>query len=223
MYNGKFVVIEGLDGSGKATQTALICEKFAKKNKKFCKLSFPDYNEPSSALVKMYMNSEFGSSPDDVNVYAAASFYAVDRYASYKKFWKNKYESGQPIIADRYTTSNEIYQLCRLEKTWWNDFLDWLEDYEYNKLGLPRPDLVIYLDMPVEVSQKLMRCRYDDDESKCDLYEKNVEFLKKCRETAMYTAEKLGWKIISCCENGQPEPIYKITDALENLIEPLLV
>lgn len=222
MSKGKFVVIEGLDGSGKATQTELICKKLTKRNKKFCKLSFPDYNEPSSALVKMYMNSEFGSSPDDVNVYAAASFYAVDRYASYKKFWKCNYENGQIIIADRYTTSNEIYQLCRLEKSQWDGYLKWLEDYEYSKLGLPKPDLVIYLDMPVEVSQKLMKGRYNGDESKKDLYEKNVEFLKKCRETAMYTAKKFGWKVVSCSENGAPRPIDEINDLIENLIEPLI-
>ena len=222
MSKGKFAVIEGLDGSGKATQTELICEKLTKRNKKFCKLSFPDYNEPSSALVKMYMNSEFGSSPDDVNVYAASSFYAVDRYASYKKFWKNKYENGQLIIADRYTTSNEIYQLCRLGKSRWDVYLDWLEDYENSKLGLPKPDLVIYLEMPVDVSQKLMQNRYNGDVSKKDLYEKNVEFLKKCRATAMYTAKKFDWKVIPCSENGAPKPIDEINHLLEILIEPLI-
>lgn len=222
MSKGKFVVIEGLDGSGKATQTELICGNLTKRNKKFCKLSFPDYNEPSSALVKMYMNSEFGSSPDDVNVYAASSFYAVDRYASYKKFWKRNYENGQIIIADRYTTSNEIYQLCRLEKSQWDGYLEWLEDYEYSKLGLPKPDLVVYLDMPVEVSQKLMKSRYNGDDSKKDLYEKNVEFLKKCRETAMYTAKKFGWKVVPCSENGESKPIGEINDLVENLIEPLI-
>ena len=222
MKDGRLIVLEGLDGSGKATQTELICKKLTKRNKKFCKLSFPDYNEPSSALVKMYMNSEFGSSPDDVNVYAASSFYAVDRYASYKKFWKRNYENGQIIIADRYTTSNEIYQLCRLEKSQWDGYLEWLEDYEYSKLGLPKPDLVIYLDMPVEVSQKLMKSRYNGDDSKKDLYEKNVDFLKKCRETAMHTAKKFGWKVVSCSENGAPKPIGEISDLVENLIEPLI-
>ena len=185
-------------------------------------MSFPNYDEPSSALVKMYLNSEFGNSPDDVNVYAAASFYAVDRYASYKKFWQENYENGQIIIADRYTTSNEIYQLCRLKKSQWDEYLCWLEDYEYNKLGLPKPDLVAYLDMPVEVSQKLMQNRYNGDNSKKDLYEKNVEFLKKCRETAMYTAQKFDWKVVPCSEGEKPKPISEINGLLENLIEPLI-
>ena len=185
-------------------------------------MSFPNYDEPSSALVKMYLNSEFGNSPDDVNVYAAASFYAVDRYASYKKFWQENYENGQIIIADRYTTSNEIYQLCRLKKSQWDEYLCWLEDYEYNKLGLPKPDLVAYLDMPVEVSQKLMQNRYNGDNSKKDLYEKNVEFLKKRRETAMYTSQKFDWKVVPCSEGEKPKPISEINGLLENLIEPLI-
>ena len=184
-------------------------------------MSFPDYTQPSSALVKMYLNSEFGKSPDDVNVYAVSSFYAVDRYASYKKFWKSRYEDGQLIIADRYTTSNAIYQLCRLPENLWDEYIMWLEDYEYNKLSLPKPDLVVYLDMPIEISQKLMKSRYNGDESKKDLHEKNVEFLKKCREAAMYASKKLNWKIISCCENEIPKPIYEINCAIESLIEDL--
>lgn len=222
MPRGKFVVIEGLDGSGKATQTDLVCKKFEEEGRDFCKLSFPDYNQPSSALVKMYLNSEFGSSPESVNAYAAASFYAVDRYASYKKFWQSNYESGQTIIADRYSTSNAIYQLCRLPQNRWDEYLAWLEDYEYKKLELPRPDLVVYLDMPVEVSQKLMQRRYNGDESKKDLHEKNVQFLEKCRESAMYAAKKLGWKVISCSKKGFPKPIFEINDAIVGYIKSLV-
>lgn len=223
MSTGKFIVIEGLDGSGKATQTKLICEKLKKKHKKVCQLSFPDYNEPSSALVRMYLNSEFGDSPDDVNVYAASSFYAVDRYASYKRFWKDKYEGGQTIVADRYTTSNAIYQLCRLDREDWDEYIEWMEDYEYGKLELPRPDLVVYLDMQVDVSQMLIQERYNGDDSKKDLHEKDVEFLKKCREAAMYSAKKLGWKVVNSSENGVPKPIEEINKAVEILIEQNVV
>ena len=223
MSTGKFIVIEGLDGSGKATQTKLICEKLKKKHKKVCQLSFPDYNEPSSALVRMYLNSEFGDSPDDVNVYAASSFYAVDRYASYKRFWKDKYEGGQTIVADRYTTSNAIYQLCRLDREDWDEYIEWVEDYEYGKLELPQPDLVVYLDMQVDVSQMLMQERYNGDDSKKDLHEKDVEFLKKCREEAMYSAKKMGWKVVNSSENGVPKPIEKINKAIEILIEQNVV
>lgn len=218
MSRGKLIVIEGLDGSGKATQTSLLCEKLARQKKAFRKLSFPDYDEPSSALVKMYLNSEFGASPEEVNVYAASSFYAVDRYASFKKFWRTDYENGKIIVADRYTTSNAIYQLCRLDKPRWSDYLAWLEDYEYCKLELPRPDLVIYLDMPVEVSQRLMSQRYHGDDSQKDLHEKNVDFLRKCREASMYTAEKLNWQVIPCSEDGFPKKVEVISAAVEDVL-----
>lgn len=212
MEKGKLIVMEGLDGSGKATQTRILCSEIRKYNKSVCKVSFPDYNEPSSSLVKMYLNSEFGQSPEDVNPYAAASFYAVDRFASYNKFWKGRYQKGQIIIADRYTTSNAVYQLEKLPKEKWDDFLNWLEDYEYNKLCLPKPDFVIYLDMPIEISQKFMTGRYEGKESKKDLHEKNVEFLKNCREAALYTAEKLNWKIIKCSKENKPKSIDEIKE-----------
>lgn len=222
MPRGKFIVIEGLDGSGKATQTNLIYEHLQKRGNSVCKLSFPDYNDPSSSLVKMYLNSEFGPSPEDVNAYAVSSFFAVDRYASYKRFWKDKYENGQVILADRYTTSNAIYQLARLEKSLWNEYITWLEDYEYGKLELPKPDMVIYLDMPIDISQRFMTKRYDGDESKKDIYEKNINFLEKCRNTSLYAAEKLGWKIINCSENGKPRTISEINNNIENLIEEVI-
>ncbi|MDR1254092.1 MAG: deoxynucleoside kinase [Oscillospiraceae bacterium] len=203
MY-GKLIVIEGLDGSGKATQTALLAKSIENLKEKVFSISFPDYNEPSSDFVKIYLNSELGNDPEAVNAFAASSFYAIDRYVSFVKFWKNKYESGYTIIADRYTTSNSIYQLAKFPKTLWDNYLLWLEDYEYDKLKLPRPHLVIYLDVPVEVSQKLMLKRYNGIPEKMDLHEKNVNFLNSCRVAALYTAKKMGWFIINCCdENNQ--------------------
>ena len=219
MEKGKLIVMEGLDGSGKATQTRILCSEIRKYKKSVCRVSFPDYNEPSSSLVKMYLNSEFGQSPEDVNPYAAASFYAVDRFSSYNKFWKERYQKGQIIIADRYTTSNAVYQLEKLPKEKWDDFINWLEDYEYNKLDLPRPDLVIYLDMPIEISQKFMTGRYEGKESKKDLHEKNIEFLKNCREAALYTAEKLNWKIIKCSKENKPKSIDEIKESVIDIVK----
>ena len=162
----KLIVIEGLDGSGKATQTRLLKESLEGMGKEVRKLTFPDYDNPSSSLVRMYLDGVFGDKPDDVNAYAASAFYAVDRYASYRQFWEGDYRSGKIILADRYATSNAIYQLTKVENTQWDGFLGWIEDFEYNKLEIPQPDLVIYLDMPPDVSQKLMTLRYGGDESK---------------------------------------------------------
>ncbi len=215
---GKLIVLEGLDGCGKNTQTRLLTERFKKENLDVKYITFPNYEYASSSLVKMYLNSEFGSSPDDVNAYAAASFYAVDRYASFKKYWQKFYENGGVILCDRYTTSNAIYQMCKLEKKFWNEYLTWLYDYEYDKLGLPRPDSVIYLRGDIEVSQKLMAGRYEGDESKKDLHESNIKFLKKCSEAASYVAKKDGWKIIDCCKNGEMRGKNEIHEEIIKII-----
>ncbi len=206
------IVIEGLDGSGKATQTALLEAKLKGKGIPVRHVSFPDYAEPSSELVKMYLNGAFGSDPDAVNAYAASLFYAVDRYASYKRLWQTDYEAGTVILADRYATSNAIYQMTKLPQTQWPDFLQWLSDLEYDKMGLPRPDRTIYLDMPPEVSQKMLSARYHGDESKKDIHESHVEFLRKCRETALYAGESWQWCRIDCAKDDAPRPIDAIAE-----------
>lgn len=215
---GKLIVLEGLDGCGKNTQTKLLTEHLKKENMNVKYITFPNYDDASSSLVKMYLNSEFGGSPDDVNAYAAASFYAVDRYASLKKYWQEFYENGGVVICDRYTTSNAVYQMCKLEKIFWDEYLTWLYDYEYDKLGLPRPDSVIYLRGEIEISQRLMAGRYEGDESKKDLHESNIKFLKKCSEAALYVAKKDDWKIIDCCKNGEMRGKNEIHEEIIKII-----
>lgn len=221
LNNSKLVVIEGLDGSGKSTQFEIIDKIFTQNNIPHKSISFPDYDKPSSALIKMYLSGEFSKNAKDINAYAASSFYAVDRYASYKLFWEEAYTKGEFILASRYVTSNSIYQMVKCEKSEWDSYLDWLSEYEYEKLGLPKPDLVIFLDMPVEISQKLMTGRYDGDESKKDIHEVDIEFLNSCREAALYTAEKQDWKIIYCSDGGSPLPIDVITDEILTEINKL--
>ena len=163
---GKLIVIEGLDGSGKATQAKLLAQTLAENGERVKKITFPDYESDSSALVRMYLHGEFGSKPGDVNAYAASAFYAVDRYASFKKDWGEVYQSGGLIIADRYATSNGIHQCSKLDESDWDEYLKWLDDFEYKKLGIPAPDTVIYLKADVEtlISQILKRGRaYEGD------------------------------------------------------------
>lgn len=216
--SAKFIVIEGLDGSGKATQTKILAEKIKQNGKNVKQLEFPDYDSPSSALVKMYLGGEFGKKADDVNAFAASAFYAVDRVASYLKFWKADYQSDTVILCDRYATSNIIYQMSKLDKSDWNAFIDWQADFEYDKLQIPKPDLVIYLDVEPEVSQKLLLKRYNGDDSKKDLHEKDLNFLLECRQSALYAAKKCGWVVINCCENGEIKPIEKIALEIENVV-----
>lgn len=197
------IVIEGLDGSGKATNATALYDKLCKMGKDALKITFPDYQSDSSALVKMYLAGKFGDRPSDVNAYAASAFYAVDRFASFKSGWKDAYERGAWIIADRYTTSNAVHQASKLDGEQRDRYLDWLYDFEFDKMGLPRPDAVIYLDVDPEVSQRLMSGRYNGDENKKDIHEKDTGYLEKSRQAALYAAARLDWNVCHLCENGQ--------------------
>ena len=215
---GKLIVIEGLDGSGKSTQLDLLKENLKLRNMDFKSVSFPDYESDSSALVKMYLSGKFGNSPSDVNAYAASVFYTVDRFASFKTDWGEYYKSGGTVISGRYTTSNAIHQTCKLDEKDWNAYLDWLYDFEYSKIGIPKPDKVIFLDVPVEISQKLLSSRYNGDENKKDIHESDVKYLEKCRKAAYYTAKYSGWITVSCAQNGVIRSKEDIAEEIFNLV-----
>jgi dTMP kinase len=216
---GKLIVIEGLDGSGKSTQLDLLYENLKKKGIDCKSVSFPDYDNPSSTLVKMYLAGNFGKKPGDVNAFAASVFYTVDRYASYKANWGEYYNNGGTIVSGRYTTSNAVHQASKLPESEWEDFLSWLYDFEYNKIGIPAPDKVIFLDMPVEVSQKLLTGRYHGDEGKKDIHEKDKDYLARCRESAVFTARHSGWTIIPCAKDGEARSIEDIAkDVLDEVL-----
>jgi len=212
--SGKLIVLEGLDGSGKSTQFERLDKILTEQGISHKAISFPDYDQPSSALVKLYLGGEISKDPKDINAFAASSFYAVDRYVSYKKFWEEDYKKGSLILAARYVTSNAIYQMVKLDRSEWDRYLDWLCHYEYELLELPKPDKVVFLDMPVEISQKLLSGRYNGDEGKKDIHEANVAFLRACRETALYSAEKLGWEVIPCSDGSEPLDRDTITERL---------
>ena len=216
---GKLIVIEGTDGSGKSTQFRLLTDRLESEQVKFQKLVFPQYSEPSSALIRMYLGGEFGKSPSDVNAYAASAFYSVDRYASYRKVWGKWYEEGGLVVSDRYTTSNAVHQASKEPEDKREDFLNWLFDFEYKKLGIPAPDRVIYLNVDPAVSQALMTARYRGDENKKDIHERDIAYLRHSREAAAYCAEKLGWETVDCCRDGQMRSIEDIHKDVMKLLE----
>lgn len=217
---GKLIVIEGLDGSGKSTQLNLLFKNLKNMGIDCESVSFPDYESQSSALIKMYLNGDFGKKPQDVNAFAASVFYAADRYASFKTKWGEYYLGGGTVISGRYTTSNAVHQASKLPESEWESFLSWLYDFEYNKIGIPKPDKVIFLDMPIEVSQKLLSKRYKGDSSKKDIHESDTEYLNKCRKAAVFTAKFSDWEIIPCSKDGEARPLKDIAkDILDSVLK----
>ena len=207
---GKLIVIEGTDGSGKSTQFRLMSEHLEKDGITFKHLVFPRYSEESSALIRMYLGGQFGSNPSDVNAYAASAFYAVDRFASYKMDWGQWYEDGGVILSDRYTTSNAVHQASKETGENREKFLQWLYDFEYDKMSLPQPDLIIYLDVPTDYTEKMMRKREQDTNTSADIHEKDMQYLATCRECGRSAAAFYGWHVIQCVKDGQMRTIEDI-------------
>ena len=211
---GKLIVIEGTDGSGKSTQFRLLTERVAAEGHTFQKLVFPQYAEDSSALIRMYLRGEFGTKPSDVSAYAASTFFAVDRYASYKKVWGQWYEDGGLILSDRYTTSNAVHQASKEPEEKQGEFLKWLYELEYDKLGLPCPDLVIYLDVPTDFTEKMMRGREAATNTTADIHEQDMEYLATCRRTGRAAADFYHWTVINCVKDGAMRSIEDIHEEI---------
>ena len=219
---GKLIVIEGTDGSGKSTQFKRMAERLEQENVAFRRLVFPRYSQESSALIRLYLGGAFGTKPGDVNAYAASAFYAVDRFASYKDDWGQWYNDGGLIFSDRYTTSNAVHQASKEPAEKQGEFLKWLYEFEYDKLGLPRPDLVIYLDVPTDFTEKMMRSSEAATNTSADIHEKDLTYLATCRQTGRMAAEFYGWKVIHCVKDGQMRSIEDIHEEIYSLVKGCL-
>lgn len=219
---GKLIVIEGTDGSGKSTQFKKLTERLSLEGRQFKTLVFPQYSEPSSALIRMYLGGEFGTKPSDVNAYAASAFYAVDRYASFKKDWGKWYEEGGLIVSDRYTTSNAVHQTSKEAPENRAEYLKWLYEFEYDKLGMPKPDLTIYLDVPTAFTEKLMRHREEETNTHADIHEQDLGYLATCREMGRTAAQYYGWNIIHCVKQDQMRSIEDIHEEIYSLVAACL-
>lgn len=220
MNKGKVIVLEGLDGCGKSTQLDLALD-FLQNNGVDCrKVSFPNYDALSGKIIQQYLDGEIQCDGRN-GAYAASAMYAVDRYISYMTDWKSFYESGGVIISGRYTTSNAIYQLTKLPVEEHEHYLNWLRDFEYGKLGLPEPDLVLYLDMPVELSQKLLNKRYLGNEQKKDIHERDLAFQRECRKSALYAANQYGWNIVDCSNGDFPLTVEAVHEKIRYVLRGL--
>lgn len=199
---GRLIVLEGLDGSGKATQARCLTAALSERGYPVRKLSFPDYESDSSALVRMYLRGDFGTDPGAVNAFSASLFFTVDRCAGMLRDWGAFYKEGGILIADRYTTSNAVHQCCKLPKQEWDEYLDWLFELEYHRVGLPEPDLVLYLRLPPDEAEQLLGARYHGDEEKKDIHERDDAYLRSARAAAEYCASKCAWHTVDCLRNA---------------------
>lgn len=219
---GKLIVLEGIDGSGKSAQYRRLCTRLELEGIPFRSVVFPRYDQESSALIRMYLGGAFGDSPSDVNANAASIFYAVDRYASYMTDWGDYYRNGGLILSDRYTTSNAVHQGAKLPETELPAFFDWLYDLEYVKLGLPKPDLIIYLEVDVETSMERMRHRQEKTHTKADIHEKDVTYLEACLRTGERAAEHYDWKRVDFRQNGEIRALDEKHEEIFSVVKTIL-
>lgn len=219
---GKLIVFEGTDGSGKATQARMMAERLKRENVAFREIDFPRYGNPFAEPARLYLQGVLGSKPGDVSAYSASVLYAVDRFASYREDWGGAYEAGEVILANRYTTSNAVHQASKLPDEEREVFLDWLFDLEYGKLELPEPDLVIYLDLPTELSEQMMRRRETATGTTADIHEQDAAYLRRCRENARKVANTCRWRIIDCSEGGRIRTVEDIHAEAWELVRELL-
>lgn len=219
---GKLIVFEGTDGSGKSTQFKLLTSRLQAEKIQFQTLVFPQYAEPSSALIRMYLGGEFGARPSDVNAYVASTFYAVDRFASYRKVWREDYANGGLILSDRYTTSNAVHQASKEPKEKREEFFRWLHELEHKHMELPEPDVVIYLDVPTELTGSMMRKREEKTHTQADIHEQNMDYLRLCRETGLQAAAFYGWTIVHCAKDGKMRSIEDIHNEIYKLVKTCL-
>ena len=222
---GKLFVIEGLDGSGKQTQTGLMYDRLLSEGYNVMRVEYPNYKSESSALVKMYLRGDFGEKPSDVDAYVSSTFYAVDRYASYKTEYEKFYLEGGIVLADRYTTSNMVHQASKItdpaEKI---KYLDWLEDLEFRIYGIPRPRQVFFLDVQLSDSEKLMEERLNKftHEMKKDIHERDHEYLSDTYSNALWVADRYGWEVIGCSSPEGLLPIETIHEKLYSAMKKYL-
>lgn len=219
MAKGKLIVLEGIDGSGKSAQYRRLCARFDEAGMAYHHIVFPRYDQESSALIRMYLNGAFGTHPSDVNAYAASTFFAVDRYASYRTDWGGIYENGGLILSDRYTTSNAIHQAAKLPEADWPAFFEWLERYEFGELALPKPDAVFFLHIPAETALRLIAARAESTGVVRDIHEQDAAYLLRCSQAAEAAARFYGWTCIPVTEGGRMRSVEAIHETLYQMLD----
>ena len=215
---GNLFAIDGTDGSGKQTQFNKLCERLTKEGIDYRTISFPNYTSETSALVKMYLSGEFGENANDVNAYIASTFYAADRYATFKKDgFFDYYNNGGIILADRYTTANMVHQAGKIsDPKERKKFLDWLWDFEFNLYSLPIPTKTFFLNMPIEYALKLIKDRENKftHEAKKDIHERDENHLLNSYNSACSLVATYDWHEVKCVKNNEIRSIDDIHEEI---------
>ena len=219
---GKLIVIEGIDGSGKSTQFKLLTQRLEKEGVPFRKVVFPRYDQSSSTLLRSYLSGEFGKNPGDVNAFAASTFFFVDRFASFKTDWGEFYKSGGIVVCDRYTTSNAIHQGAKIPESALNSFLDWLYDFEFRLMELPKPDIVLYMDVDLDTCLNQMKSRQEKTGTVGDIHETHSEYLASCLKAGASAANRLAWNKVRCLDSGAMRSIDEIHEEIYDSVKGVL-
>ena len=212
--SGRLAVIEGPDGAGKTTQFEILAKRLADEGIDYRAVSFPQYDKEYSALVRIYLRGDFGDDPTGINPYAASTFYAVDRWASYNTLWREYYQDGGLVLCSRYTTSNAIHQGAKLPRAERTGYFKWLDEYEHGLLGIPRPDTVVFLDLPPSFALEQLEARGDER----DIHERDAKYLEDCYETALMAAAYYCWTRVACVDNGKRRDIETIAGEIHHII-----
>ncbi len=214
---GKLFVIDGTDGSGKQTQFKKLQERLSKEGIKYKTVSFPNYDSPSSSLVKMYLSGEFGQNAKEISPYIASTFYAADRYATFQKGLKEYYNNGGIILADRYTTGNMVHQAGKIKDIKEREkFLNWLWDFEFNLYKLPIPTKAFFLNMPPEYALKLIQHRenkFTHEQTK-DIHEKDKNHIIDSYNAACSLVDKYNWYEVKCVKNNKLRTVDDIHEEI---------
>ncbi len=220
---GRFIVLDGLDGSGKGTQAERLRDRLMAEGRRVKLISFPNYGTPGAVAVEYYLGGALGSDPAATNAYAASTFYAVDRYLSFRTDWGEFLAGeGNVLIANRYTSANAVHQLSKMPREGWDDFLDWLGDFEFDRLGLPRPDLTLYLEMTPEISMRLVSHRSDTTGQQKDIHELDPHHLEASYAAALYASDRWGWTRLPCYAEGEPRSIAEIGEDVWREVQKIL-
>ena len=216
---GKLIVIEGAcDGIGKTTQYNLLNEYLKSIGEDIVNYHFPSHGRYQGKGVDEYLAGHFGNIKD-LSPYFINSLYAIDRFITWNSILKSEYDAGKTIVLDRYTTSSLFYQSALIEDIEEKKkFIDWVEDFEYNKNGIAKPDIVIFLVAPFELVTELIKARGNDDGTHNDIHEIDLAFMKKVYDNALFVARYLNWTIIDCSRDGKMKSIEEIHEEIKKIL-----